>query len=139
MLTIHAVVMQLHHSSDSLEGVRIIIVEDGFALAQSLKYLLTSHGCELVGIAANVKSSLALAADTEFDVAVLDIRLGSDLVTEVASRVHERGKQIVFITGYADTNLLPDHLRGYPLLHKPVDPDFLVETIRGTACPPPSQ
>ena len=124
--------MPTEESSDCLRGLRIIIVEDSFVVAKSLRYLLSSYGCELIGVAANVESSLALASRSDFDIALLDIRLGSELVTTVADRVREHGKDIIFLTGYADTDLLPDHLRDYPCLNKPVEPKLLIEALGRT-------
>jgi DNA-binding NtrC family response regulator len=121
--------MPTEEFSDYLQGLRIIVVEDSYVVAKSLTYLLSSYGCVLVGLAGDVEASLALTARSDFDVALLDIRLGSELVTAVADRVHEQDKDIIFLTGYADSDLLPDHLRDYPCLHKPVEPKLLIETL----------
>ena len=129
-----------NNDSERLQGVRVIIVEDSFVVAQSLEYLLCSYGCDIVGKASNLESSMALAGTTDFDVAVLDIRLGHELVTGVADRVSERDKHIIFLTGYSDSGMLPDHLQDYPCLRKPVEPQLLVETIAefGTTSGDPS-
>lgn len=114
-----------------LTGLTAIIVEDNFAVAHSLGVLLGSLGCEVAGMAANVRTGCELADSAEYDVAILDISLGDELVTEVARRAEARGKRIVYLTGFAGADLLPEDLRTYPCLPKPVRTDVLVDAILG--------
>ena len=117
--------------SQSLQGVRAVIVEDNFAVARSLEYLLRSYDCEVLGMAASVTTGLELVDELDYDIAFLDIRLGEDLVTDVAHAVQRRGKRIIYLTGYADSELLPEDVRSYPCLPKPVHSDTLLEAILG--------
>jgi len=117
------------NEGDRLRGIRAIIVEDSFIVAESLASLLTAHGCAVVGKAANVGTGLLLAAESEYDVAVLDVRLGDEIVTAVARTVHERGRRIVYLTGYADLSIVPSDLAGHPILAKPVRAEQLIEAI----------
>jgi hypothetical protein len=83
-------------------------------------------------MAANVRNGCVLAGSADYDIALLDISLGAGLVTDVARKVEERGKRIVYLTGFAGTELLPEELRSYPCLSKPVRTDVLIEAILGT-------
>jgi len=65
-----------------------------------------------------------------FDVAVLDIRLGSASIAPVAERLVSDGVPIVFLTGYSEADILPESLRGHPRLGKPCDPAMLAATLR---------
>lgn len=112
-----------------LTGLTAIIVEDNYLVARSLALLLESLGCEVAGMAANVRKGSDLAGTADFDVAILDISLGDNLVTEVARKVEERGKRIVYLTGFAGADLLPEELRAYPCLPKPVQTNVLVEAL----------
>jgi two-component SAPR family response regulator len=114
-----------------LSGLRAIIVEDNFAVAHSLGILLEGLGCEVVGKAANVDDARALVDRVDFDIAILDISLGNSLVTDVARKVVEAGKRIVYLTGFAGTDLLPEDLRSHVCLAKPVRPEALVEAVLG--------
>jgi len=117
---------------DCLRGIRAIIVEDSFVVAESLESLLTSHGCEVIGKAANLLTGVPLAATADYDVAVLDVRLGEELVGDVARAAQARGKRIVYLTGYSDLSLVPPELSGYPVLPKPVRSEALIEAMRGS-------
>ena len=117
-------------SSDGLEGVRAIIVEDNFAVANSLGWLLESYGCEVVGTAGTVLAGCRLVDTVEFDVAVLDISLGDADVADVARKVQDRQKRIIYLTGYAGADRLPAELRSHPCLAKPVQAPELVAVMR---------
>jgi PAS domain S-box-containing protein len=115
--------------TDALEGVRAIVVEDNFAVASSLGWLLESHGCTVVGTAANIGAAFELVDAVPFDVAVLDVGLGDTDVVEVARRIRDRGKRIVYLTAYAGPEVLPADLRAHPFLLKPVRSDELLAAI----------
>jgi FixJ family two-component response regulator len=51
-------------------------------------------------------------------------------VTAVADAVLERGKPVVFLSGYGDTDMLPPRLRTLPRLEKPVDERELFAVIQ---------
>jgi len=114
-------------------AARILVVEDNFAVAESLKLFLDSSGFNVTGVAGSLKAAHAAVTDGGFDVAVLDIRLGSEVVTSAAERLAELGVPIVFLSGYADADILPESLRSYPRLGKPFDPIALVAAIRAVA------
>ena len=117
--------------SAELDGLRVIVVEDNFAVASSLTWLLESYGCQIVGTAGSVAAGCKLVDEVDFDVGVLDIRLGDSDVTPVARRVQARAKRIVYLTGYAGTERLPADLRTHPCLPKPVQAAQLVAAMRG--------
>ncbi len=117
--------------SRELEDMRVIIIEDNFAVASSLGWLLQSYGCNVVGTAGGVASGCKLVDDLDFDVGVLDISLGDSDVTAVARRIQRRNKRIVYLTGYAGTERLPEDIRSHPCLPKPVQADRLVDAMRG--------
>jgi DNA-binding NarL/FixJ family response regulator len=117
--------------TDCLSDVRAIIVEDSFIVAESLESLLTSHGCKVVGKAANARSGVTLAAEADYDVVILDVRLGHELASDVACAAQVRGKRIIYLTGYSDLSLIPADVSGHPVLAKPVRAEALIETIRG--------
>lgn len=117
--------------SESLDGFRVIIVEDNFAVASSLSWLLESYGCRVVGTAGSVAAGCKLVDEVDFDVAVLDISLGDSDVAPVARRIEAREKRIVYLTGYAGMERLPPDLRAHPCLPKPVQAERLVSAMRG--------
>jgi len=121
--------VQTHERPVSLHGIKVIIVEDNLTLVQSLSFLLESYGCEVTGVAGTSDEALKLIAKTGFDVAILDIELGGTTVAPVANCIRQQGGRIVYLTGYGDLDMLPDELRVFPHLCKPVDSDLLLSTI----------
>jgi DNA-binding response OmpR family regulator len=110
---------------------RVLIVEDHFAVADSLRLLLVNEGFEVCGMAGTLAAASSLVERGGFDVAILDIRLGSTDVAPIAMRVHELGIPLVFLTGYGEIDILPESLRALPRLSKPCDPVELVAVLRG--------
>jgi len=116
--------------SSSLKGIKAIIVEDSFTVAESLKFLLESCQCEVTGMAASVSKALELVDQSAFDIAILDIDLGGETVAPVAERLRERGRPFVFLSGYSDKDMLPPSLHAFVCLEKPVDSALLAKEIR---------
>ena len=109
---------------------RVLIVEDHFAVADSLRMFLENSGFEVAGMAGTLAAATALVERGGFDVAVLDIRLGSASIAPVADRVAADGIPILFLTGYSEPDILPESLRGHPRLSKPCDPGLLAATLQ---------
>ena len=112
-----------------LHGARVLIVEDDFIVAQSLEFLLATCGCEVIGIAPTAHDALGLIAARPVDAAVLDIHLRGGSVAPLAEVLAARHTPFVFVTGYADLDMLPEALRGHPRLDKPVVADTLIATL----------
>ena len=100
---------------------RLILVEDNFPIAESLRYLLESGGFDIAGMAGDVTAALGLVETTAFDFALLDIDLRGELVSPVADGARAKGKPVIFLSGYGEIEMLPSHLRELPRLEKPVD------------------
>lgn len=108
---------------------RLIVVEDNFSIASSLKYLLQPAGYEVVGMAGSVAAALDLVASVQFDLALLDIDLGGERASPIAEAVERQGRPVIFLSGYGEIDMLPPHLRGLPRLEKPVDAAALFATL----------
>jgi DNA-binding NtrC family response regulator len=121
--------MTANEASTRGARARVIVVEDSFPVADSLRHLLGSAGWEVVGMASNVRSALELVAGKAFDVALLDIDLRGEPVTPVAEAVRLLRKPVIFLSGYGDSGVLPPELRALPRLEKPVDARLLLEVI----------
>jgi CheY-like chemotaxis protein len=114
----------------TLHGLRILVVEDNFVLADSLRYLLSSYDGTVVAIASTTQQAFAALATAPVDVAVLDIDLHGTSVAPFAEHLRANGIPFVFVTGYGtDPHPLSEDLRSYPRLDKPVDGDRLVRTL----------
>lgn len=102
----------------TLDGKRILVVEDEYLIAADLKRALADHGAEVVGPVGDLKRGLALARVGGLDAAVLDINLEGDDAFPIADVLQEAGVRFVFLTGY-DAWALPEAYAETPTLAKP--------------------
>ena len=70
-----------------LDGVKIIVVEDSFPVADGLKMLVEQHGAVVLGMAGNTKSALQLVADANCDLALLDIQLDAETISPFVATI----------------------------------------------------
>lgn len=105
-----------------VRGSRLILVEDEALLALDMQDMLEEMGCLVVGTAGRLDEALVLA-ETEFDLALLDMNLGGARIDPVARRIAERGIPIIFVTGYGQRTLPPGIVA--PVIDKPCNPDTL--------------
>ncbi|MGV9006423.1 MAG: response regulator [Brevundimonas sp.] len=101
---------------------RILIIEDEALVAMELRFVLEDLGHEVVGTAADAKSARALAAETDIDLALVDIHL-SDGPTGVAlgrELGQDLGVTVLFMT--ANPGMVHDGVAGtVGVLSKPSD------------------
>lgn len=122
-----------------LAGLRILLVEDEFIIAQMAMEMLVELGAAVVGPAGTVASALDLARSEAFDAALLDVNLRGERVDPVAEVLKARGIPFVLATGYDDPS--PERA----LLAKPYTQEILAESlsralsdaVRQQAGPPP--
>ena len=116
----------------SLEGVRILCVDDEIEVRAALEALLKDMGCS-VQSAEGTAHAIARARDEKPDILIADLRLAHDddgIKTIRAVREIHPGLPALLITG--DT--APDRLNlaketGITLLHKPVSSEELTHAI----------
>lgn len=112
--------------TSDLIGLRILVVEDTFLVADLIVEQLQDCGCNVVGPAARVAKALALAEQEDLDGALLDVNLAGEYCFPVAAALHRRRVPFVFLTGYGEM-ALPIEFRAVPRLSKPFD---LTELVR---------
>jgi CheY-like chemotaxis protein len=113
----------------SLNGTRVLIVEDNYVVADALKYLIDGYEGSVVAIVPTVERAIAALAEGGVDIAVLDINLHGASVVPVAQHLQAQSIPFVFLTGYGDGDILPVQLRDQPRLDKPVDAERLVRAM----------
>jgi CheY-like chemotaxis protein len=106
------------------DGLRVLIVEDEWLIAESLANQLIEHSSVVVGPASGVEAALELVSTRPIDWAVLDVSLGEENSFPVADQLQQRGIPFIFVTGYAACDL-PQRFKNRPLLVKPVDTEVL--------------
>lgn len=112
-----------------LKNHRILVVEDDYMIAESLKQDLQSLGAEVIGPVSSVEQAIACIAQAPWlDAAVLDINLGSEMVFPVANDLSRRAIPFVFLTGY-NRSAVAARYADVPVFEKPVEPVTLAKTI----------
>jgi len=113
-------------------GKRVLVVEDELMIRMLLQDMLTDLGYTLAGEAGRIEDALALAAQGDFDIAILDVNLNGQPISPVVEVLIERGLPFVFATGYGARGV-PEPYRTTPTLQKPFQVDALAQAIKAVA------
>ncbi|WP_414470621.1 response regulator [Microvirga sp. M2] len=115
----------------TLQGRRILVVEDEYMMAEDLQRDLQQVGAEVVGPVPSVTDALRLLAMEEtIDGAILDVSLRGEKAYPVADALRERGVPFVLATGYEQW-ALPEAYRDVPRCDKPVDLRHMARALFG--------
>lgn len=101
----------------SLQGRRVLLVEDESMIAMLIEDMLLDLGCEVV-VAMRLDQALAQVHGRAFDLAVLDVNLGEARSYPVADLLAERGTPFMFATGYGLEGLEKAY-QTVPVVQKP--------------------
>jgi CheY-like chemotaxis protein len=116
-------------TEEAIAGRRILIVEDEFFVADSLKMYLEALGVVVVGPAASVEAAVDLVAKSDrLDGAVLDVNLQGKKAYPVAEALSARGVPFVFVTGYG-RHSIPERFASAPRCTKPFELAQLVRLL----------
>ena len=116
-------------AAPSLEGRRILVVEDDFLVAEEITHGLERHGAEVLGPAPTVRAALALLdAEASLDAAVLDVDLRGEPVYPAAEALRRRGVPFAFATGY-EVDFIDPRFAEVPVCQKPVNARQLAEAL----------
>lgn len=113
----------------NFDGIRVLVVEDMFLVAEDLSDTLQSWGCEVVGPAARVDDALGIVAAELLDGALLDVNLGEERCFPIAEALRAKGTPFLFLTGYDMASAFPPEFESAPRLTKPVDTRLLAQMI----------
>ena len=113
-----------------LSGLKVLVVEDSFLIAEHVSSVLRKQGCEVLGPAPRLAAGLALVErGPPPDCAVLDVNLHGELCFPIAKALARRAVPFVFLTGYDDRTIIPPDLAGARVLGKPMEDALLVDAI----------
>ena len=113
---------------------RILVIDDEDLLTRSLKNLLKKSGYEPF-IARNGEEGEAIAAQEDLDVIISDIRMpgknGVDTIKAIRAGSRNQTTPVIFITGFADSDIECEANRLKPLAYfsKPFDSGDLLGVI----------
>ncbi len=115
-------------SSPSLEGKKLLLVEDNFVIALDARLFLEDTGA-IVSVASTVREALDLIAQDAPDFAVLDVNLATENSFPVARRLHELGIPFIFATGYGEQIVAPVEFSPAPIITKPFKGSQLLASL----------
>lgn len=112
-------------SGKSVQGLRVLIVEDELLVAMHLEEIAEDLGCEVAAIASTGRAAVRLESELQPDVVLMDINLGEGIDgVETASIIRKRcAVSIIFVTAYRDPSTLGrirEQVPGAAILNKPV-------------------
>jgi CheY-like chemotaxis protein len=117
-------------AANVLNGRKVLVVEDQYAVALDLCEGLDREGASVVGPASSVEDALKiLESSVRPDVAVLDIQLQGGLVYPVADRLAELGVPYLF-TSACEPDEIPEQYRFAPRFDKPIRLSSIIAAIR---------
>ena len=121
--------------NSGLAGVRALVVEDTWYVAEALKELLESLGIQVVGPAATITDAERLVAAQRPELAVIDVNLKGETAYDLIDRLCDEGVRVVVVSGYAGLPRLTD--KAAVILQKPIDaPDLIAglhQAVSGVA------
>jgi DNA-binding NtrC family response regulator len=111
---------------------KILIVDDEFVVRDSLEKWFTSEGYTAFP-AAGAREALEAIQQTDYDIALLDIKMPGMDGMELQSRLRQADPEltIIMMTGYAAVETAVQALKSgaYDYITKPVDPDELSHLV----------
>jgi DNA-binding NtrC family response regulator len=119
----------------TLSKANLLVVEDEILVLLELESVLREAGADEIHLCRNVDSALNRIEQENITAAILDVRLGQEVVTPVAQALAQRGTPFIFYTGQTSRDPV---LRQWPkdrILPKPARAhtivDMLSKAIRG--------
>ncbi|MEQ1809982.1 MAG: HWE histidine kinase domain-containing protein [Terricaulis sp.] len=113
----------------SLDGLKVLLLEDQLVIALDAESMLQSCGVGGVDTTSTASEALRTLVATTPDIAVLDVNLGSGNSFPVAEELRRRKIPFIFATGYGDHTIIPKSMADIPVVRKPYDPDALAATM----------
>ncbi|WP_242120343.1 response regulator [Sphingomonas lacusdianchii] len=115
----------------SLNGRRVLIVEDEYFIAVLLERSLQDQGAKLVTSLGRLSDALEFARSDGFaaDVALVDINLDGEMSFSLIDQLISRSVPVILLSGY-DKHLLPERFSGLPQLQKPASMPQVIAAVR---------
>ena len=112
----------------SLQGRRILVVEDSPVVAPFTADVLGELGCTVVGPAPNMAAARQLLEEGSFDAAIMDVHIRGERVFPLLEVLEAQDVPFVISSGYADW-AMPDKWQDRPRLQKPYTIDQVEEAL----------
>lgn len=117
----------------SLQGVRVLVVEDDAILLMELEMILRDAGADVVGACRTLKDALATVHSEPIGVALLDVRIGGETIAPVVRQLSKHGTPFVFYTGQIGRDPALAEWPGCRIVAKPALGRTIVAAVAETA------
>ena len=119
----------------NLTEVTVLMIGDNALVAAEMAETLAAKGARILGPFSRLGDGAAVAAESAYDVVLLDVDIGGMPIWPVAHMIRQRGIPIVLTTGYSNSDLFPREFAETPVVPKPYNSTQLVRTIEAAARP----
>ena len=116
-----------------LSGKRCLVLDDEFLIALDIQQILERAGAAHVASVASAAEAIELIGrQPKFDVAVLDVKLGSTEHNglDVAALLQTQGTPFVFLTGMRVDDAHAKRFPNAPVIEKPYDAALLLSAVQ---------
>jgi hypothetical protein len=120
--------------ADTLQGRRVLIVEDEALIALQIEADLAAAGATVLGPVGILGAAARLIETEPLDAALLDATLAGEPVDALAVALDARGVPFAFASGHGPSGL-PEGFRDRPLLSKPFNAEALLNLTRSLLAP----
>ena len=110
-----------HEEAHPLRGVRVLIVEDSWHVAEALGSVLSDFGMVVTGPTSTIVEAERLTLDEKPELALVDLSLKGEMTFGLVDWLHQRGLRVIVLTGYA--GLTPSLDRANAIVQKPFAAD----------------
>lgn len=112
-----------------LAGLRLLIVEDEYMIAEHIGMQLEEFGCDVAGPVATIDEALAIIKGGGLDGVLLDANLNGESSAPIAAALKTASVTFVVATGYGSRELSDDALNAAPRIIKPFGKAELQATL----------
>ncbi|MCJ9671784.1 MULTISPECIES: HWE histidine kinase domain-containing protein [unclassified Neorhizobium] len=111
-----------------LQDLEFLLVEDQMLIAADVEAMLADHGIDKVTTTPSAADAFRKLEDIRFDVAILDVNLGSGTSLPIAEELIRRNIPFIFATGYSDKAIIPASFSA-PVVRKPYEAAALISAV----------
>ena len=112
----------------SLQGTRVLVLEDEFFIADDLARALREKGAEPVGPVSTVKQAEDIVIRERVDAAIVDLNLRGQMAADFIRRLSVAKVPCLIVSGYGE-DAIPQAVSHVPRLEKPVTPASGIDSL----------
>ena len=112
-----------------LAGLRLLVVEDEYMIAEHIGIQLEDFGCDVAGPVSTIEEALAILKGGGLDGVLLDANLNGESSAPIAAALNVASVPFVVATGYGSRELGDDALNAAPRIIKPFGKAELEATL----------